>query len=107
MKSELTSTHNILVIDKDMYLFPELFFCDTFIDLHAPIERDPTTTIFSITQTSYFGQKWGVVKLVSVGRAKKTPKIENFGLLVCSLEPRGDLHMRPRGNPRGPQGRLQ
>ena len=56
MKYELTSTLNILVIDKDMYLFPELFFCDTFIALHAPIERDPTTTIFSITQTSYFGQ---------------------------------------------------
>ena len=26
-----------------------------------------------------------MVKLVSVGRAKKTPKIENFGLKVCPL----------------------
>ena len=35
--------------------------------------------------------------LVSVGRAKITPKSENFGFKVCSLGPRGDLHMRPRG----------
>ena len=41
-----------------------------------------------------------MVKLLSVGRAKKTLKIENFGLEVCSLGPRGDPHMRPRGNPR-------
>ena len=40
-----------------------------------------------------------MVKVVSVGRAKKTHKIENFGFKVCSLVPRGDLHMRPRGNP--------
>ena len=42
-----------------------------------------------------------------VGRAKKTPKIEHFGLKVCSLGPRGDPHMRPRGNPHGPQGNLR
>ena len=29
---------------------------------------------------------------------KKKPKIENFGLKVCSLGPQGDPHMRPRGN---------
>ena len=28
-----------------------------------------------------------MVKLVSVGRAKNLPKIENFGLRVCSLGP--------------------
>ena len=38
MKKELTSALNILVIDKNMYLFPELFFCDIFIPLHAPID---------------------------------------------------------------------
>ena len=32
--------------------------------------------------------------------AKKTHKIENFGPKVCSLRPRDDPHMRPRGNPR-------
>ena len=35
--------------------------------------------------------------LVSVGRAKKTPKIENFGLKFFSLGPPGDLHMRSHG----------
>ena len=33
-------------------------------------------------------------------KGQKTPKIENFGLKVCSLGPRGDPHIRPRGNPR-------
>ena len=32
--------------------------------------------------------------------AKKTPKIENFGLKVCSSGPRDDPHMRPRGSAR-------
>ena len=31
---------------------------------------------------------------------QKPSKIENFGLKVCSLGPRGDPHMRPCGNPR-------
>ena len=47
-----------------------------------------------------------MVKLVSVGRAKKAPKIEIFGLKVYSLGPRGDPHMRPRGNPHGTRGNL-
>ena len=29
----------------------------------------------------------------------KPPKIETFGLKVCSLKPRGDPYMRPRGHP--------
>ena len=41
----------------------------------------------------------GLVELVSVGRAKKPPKIENFGLKVCSLGSQGDPHKRARGNP--------
>ena len=36
-------------------------------------------------------------------KGQKTPKIETFGLKVCSLGPRGDPHMRPRGNQHGPQ----
>ena len=32
-----------------------------------------------------------VVKLVLVGRAKKTPKIENFSVKACSLAPRGPI----------------
>ena len=31
-------------------------------------------------------------------KGQKPSKIENFGLKVCSLGPRGDPHMRPRGN---------
>ena len=54
MKSELTSTLNILVIDKNMYLFPELFFCDIFIALYATI-KGILTQKKSIAQTSYFG----------------------------------------------------
>ena len=38
-------------------------------------------------------------KLVLVGRAIKTPKIENFRLKVCSLGPRGDPHKSHLGNP--------
>ena len=48
-----------------------------------------------------------MVKLVLVGRAKKPAKIENFGLKVCSLGPRGNPHMRPRGNLYGPRGNPQ
>ena len=74
MKYELTSILNILVIDKNMYLFPELFFCDDSIALHAPIKRDPTTTNFSIAQTSYL-----VRGKARVGRkGQKTLKIEQF-----------------------------
>ena len=40
-------------------------------------------------------------------KGQKTPKIENCGLKVCSLGPRGDLRMRPQGNPHGPRGRQQ
>ena len=54
MKYELTSTLNILVIDKNMYLFPELFFCDIYIALHAPIKGILPQKNF-IAQTSDFG----------------------------------------------------
>ena len=33
-------------------------------------------------------------------KGQKTPKIEHLRLKFCSLGPRGDQHMRPRGNPR-------
>ena len=33
-------------------------------------------------------------------KGQKTPKIENFGLKVCSLGSRGDPHIRAGGNPR-------
>ena len=49
----------------------------------------PKPHILDINWVCRFGRK-----------GQKTPKIDNFGLKVCSLGPRGDLYMRPRGNPR-------
>ena len=37
-----------------------------------------------------------MVKLVSVGRARKPPKIDNFGLKVRPLGSQGAAHLRPR-----------
>ena len=42
---------------------------------------------------------------VRFGRmGQKTPKIENFGLKVCSLGSQSDPHVRARGNPNGARG---